>query len=306
MTADKPNLLVETLPAVWTWQVDDVTAPNTLIETAPAPETNGDLPSLFVFSSNELGVYFECALDPVGVPVFTSCASPPENTAEFSPEPGVHTLHVRAVDPSLNADPTPVVFTWTVVGPALTTIAADVPAAPATTTRIRANFAWTSNQAGVTYMCSLDGVEFAPCTSPVALEDLALGGHTFEVQSTNRFLHVESPPAIFEWSIELPPDVELPETTITEAPLLDPSTSRSAMFRFTSNPFGSGFECKLDLGPWEAVHLAQDLRRSPRRRAHLPGAGDRPLRDPGSGPGGARVDRRRGARDDHRLRGRRA
>ena len=92
---------------MWTWRVDDETAPETTIESAPPAEINMDLPSLFTFSSNEPGVNFECSLDPVGTPVYSSCAAPPENSTGFSPEPGQHRLLVRAVDPSLNADARP-------------------------------------------------------------------------------------------------------------------------------------------------------------------------------------------------------
>ena len=96
-------------------------------------------------------------------PQYSSCASPPENSADFSGlEPGEHRLLVRAVDPSLNADATPAEFTWTVVGPALTTITADVPAAPATTTATSATFSWTRRTRPASrFTCSFDGAEFA-------------------------------------------------------------------------------------------------------------------------------------------------
>ena len=247
VTAEKPNLLVESLPAVWEWTVDDISAPTTTIESGPPAEINADLPSIFTFSSNETGVTFECALDPLAVPDWSECASAPENLAEFtSMLPGAHVLLVRAVDPALNVDATPAEYRWTVVGPAITTITGDVPRDPLTTTATEATFSWTADQTGVTFMCSFDGAEFAPCTSPVSLPDVPVGSHTFEVQSTNRFLHVEEPPAVFEWTVEVPVDVELPETTIDIAPL-DPATSSTATFEFSADQFNATFECSLDL-----------------------------------------------------------
>ena len=92
--------------------------------------------------------------------MWSECASAPDNRYEVSPEAGQHTLLVRAIDEAGNFDPTPVTFKWTVLGPALTTITANVPAntnGTTTTTSTSATFTWTSDQTGVTYMCSLDG-----------------------------------------------------------------------------------------------------------------------------------------------------
>ena len=83
-------------PALWTWRVDDVTVPDILLVSGPPAEIDGTLESLFTFGSNEPGVSFECALDPLPVPEFSECASPPENLAGLRrPLPGEHTLLVR-------------------------------------------------------------------------------------------------------------------------------------------------------------------------------------------------------------------
>ena len=76
---------------------------------APPPEVNVDLPSIFIFASPEPGVSFECALDPGALPpVWSECASAPDNRYEVSPVAGQHTLLVRAIDEAGNFDPTPV------------------------------------------------------------------------------------------------------------------------------------------------------------------------------------------------------
>jgi hypothetical protein len=66
--AIKQHLLVEGEPALWEWSVDDQTDPETSIASGPPSEIGLDTPSTFTFSSDEPGVTFECALDPVGVP----------------------------------------------------------------------------------------------------------------------------------------------------------------------------------------------------------------------------------------------
>ncbi len=253
ITPVKLHLLAEGEGATWTWIVDDVTAPNTTIESTPPAEISSELLSLFAFSSNEAGVTFECSLDPAPVPIFEGCADPPENTAEFSGLlPGTHRLLVRAVDPSLNVDPTPAEFSWTVVGAALTTITADVPAdndplnPDVTTTQTSATFNWTADQAGVSFTCSYDGADFAPCTSPVTIPDVTVGQHAFEVQSTNQYLLIEEPPASYSWTVEVPVDVILPDTEILTSPL-DPSTSSSPSFTFAADQGGVTYECSLDM-----------------------------------------------------------
>ena len=255
--AEKLNLLVESPPAVWEWTVDDVSAPNTEVESGPPAEISSELPSLFTFSSNEPGAMFECALDPLAIPEFNDCASPPENLAEFSGLlPGDHILLVRAVDPSLNVDPTPAEFRWKVVGFALTTIVGNVPADPATTILTSATFSFSADQTGVTFMCSFDGAEFLPCTSPVAFTDVAVGNHTFEVQSTNQYLLIEEPPAVFSWNVEVPVDIELPDTSINSFPL-DPTTDPNPRFTFSADQFNATYQCSLDLAPFTACTSPQ-------------------------------------------------
>ena len=258
---------------------------------------NVDLPSIFIFASPEPGVSFECALDPAPLPVWSECASPPDNRAELSPEAGHHTLLVRAIDPAGNFDRTPLTSSWDVLGPALTTITANVPTntiGNGTTTSTSATFSWTSDQTGVTYMCSFDGAEFAPCTSPTTVTHVTLGDHTFEVQSTNRFLHLEEPPAVFEWTVALPEGVERARDD-------DHHGSRGP------EPVDDGdvhVLLRVQLGhlpvlarprPGHAVRLGGDLHGSRAGRPHVPGGGRAADRHPGSVARAARVDGRRAA-----------
>ena len=100
----------------WTWSiVADTTAPDTTIDSGP-PLTNADIDAIFAFSGTDAGtpvleLEFECRLD---AGVYEPCDSP-HDVQDLAP--GTHTLRVRAIDLELNVDPTPAVYTWTVLGP---------------------------------------------------------------------------------------------------------------------------------------------------------------------------------------------
>jgi hypothetical protein len=185
-----------------------------------------------------LGVSFECSLDGA---LFASCPSP-HIFGDLTDGP--HTLLVQARDTTGNVDPTPASYSWTVLAPPDTTIIAAPPASPDTTVSTSATFEFTSDQAGSTFMCSLDELGFAPCASPVTYTGLLVGDHSFEVQATNTRAQTDPTPADHEWTIVAPPDTTAPETTITSAP--SNTTSTSASFTFSSNETGSTFQCSLD------------------------------------------------------------
>jgi len=65
-----------------------------------------------------------------------------------------------------------------------------------------ATFAFTSNEAGSSFACSLDNAAFAPCSSPVTYEQLADGDHSFQVQATDGVGNVDLTPASHAWTID--------------------------------------------------------------------------------------------------------
>ena len=87
--------------------VFDTTPPDTPITSGP-PSFGSDRTPTFTFNSTEAGSRFECSID--GGP-FVPCTSP-FTTPELSGGP--HTLAVRAIDASGNADPTPTVYSFTI------------------------------------------------------------------------------------------------------------------------------------------------------------------------------------------------
>ena len=257
VTALKHHLLADVIPAEHLWTITDTTAPETTIVSGPAAEIGPEEIATFVFSSSEPLSSFECALDPgVLEPQWSACASAPATSAEFDGlESGQHTLLVRALDESLNADATPESYTWFVAGPPLTTIQSGP--AEGSESGEEVVFTFAADQSPVTYICSLDGVETV-CASPVTYSGLAGGEHTFTVQATNRFGAVEDPAASVTWTVV---DTTAPDTNITSGPDLV-STSSQATFIFSSAELEAEFVCSLDGAEpagCDAPHVISDL-----------------------------------------------
>jgi hypothetical protein len=228
--ATDPAGNTDATPAAHTWTVDTA-APDTTITSEPANPTNSTSAS-FDFTSSEAGSTFQCSLDGGA---FGSCTSP---KAYSGVTPGAHTFQVRATDPAGNVDPTPAARTWTVdLTPPETSVSG--PASP--TNQTSATFAFSSTETGSTFECRLDGVAFAPCTSPRTYGGLASGAHTFEVRAADAAGNIDQTPASHGWTIDTAP----PETSIDAAPA-DPTSQTSATFAFSATEAGSTFECRLD------------------------------------------------------------
>lgn len=54
---------------------------------------------------------------------------------------------------------------------------------------------------GLTFECSLDGSNFAPCPSPVSYNNLAPGNHTFAVRAKDNAGNVDATPTTYSWGI---------------------------------------------------------------------------------------------------------
>jgi hypothetical protein len=81
------------------------------------------------------------------------------------------------------------------------------------TTVMSATFTFSANEPGVTFACSLDGVAFVACTSPVELTGLGLGAHTFAVQATDHAGNTDPTPASYSWTVVAQPPP--PTCTVT-------------------------------------------------------------------------------------------
>ena len=221
----------------------DTTAPETTIVSGPTGSVASALAG-FTFSSSEPGSGFECSLDGAA---FAACSSPQGYTGLAE---GEHTFQVRATDPGGNTDSTPASRTWTVdtIQPATT-----IDGGPSGTVATRsATFAFSSDEQGSGFECSLDGVAFAGCSSPQSYTDLAEGGHTFQVRAVDGAGSADPTPASRMWTVDTTP----PETSIDGGPSGTVAT-RSASFAFSSDEQGSGFECSLDGAAFAACSSPQ-------------------------------------------------
>ncbi|HET9624352.1 MAG TPA: LamG-like jellyroll fold domain-containing protein [Kofleriaceae bacterium] len=226
-------------PAEVVWTIDTV-PPDTRITQNP-PARDNSVSAVFKFTSTEQGSSFDCSLDNAG---FVACKS----GDSFGPiGDGTHSLAVRARDRAGNVDVAPAVYAWTVD---TSTPDTQIVAGPSGPTGLNtATFSFTSPDAGAgaTFACSLDGVAFAACTSPVTLSGLGEGAHTFAVRVRDAVGNVDPTPATQGWTVDLTP----PTTAITAGPTgLVAHTSFNVTF--VANEDDATFACSLDGAPFAA------------------------------------------------------
>jgi hypothetical protein len=115
----------------------------------------------------------------------------------------------------------------------------------------KATFSFSTTEQGSGFACSLDGAEFAPCTSPAAYDgSLADGAHEFQVQALDA-LGNSGPVAGASWSI----DTVAPDTTVETGPAT--TDAATATFGFSSTEAGSSFQCSLDGAAYSACPSPQ-------------------------------------------------
>ena len=198
-------------PTSFTWEVDnslaDTTPPETALLGKPADPSTSAV-ATFTYSSNEPGSSFECSLDAAA---FAAC--PTAGITYSGLASGPHAFQVRAVDPSLNKDPSPASYSFQVVlpvpsdpgsggggggtgGGTPSSTPAPGPSQPATTapdTTIAAKpGAKTTDRTptfrfraatGASFQCKLDKGPFKACRSPYTTPTLAPGKHTLLVRA---------------------------------------------------------------------------------------------------------------------------
>jgi hypothetical protein len=159
------------------------------------------------------------------------------------PADGSYTVRVRAVDNAGNVQ-TASSRTFSFDAHAPETSITSGPADPANSSS--PSFAFSSDEAGSTFECRLDGGAWAACSSPKSYSGLTAGSHSFSVRATDAAGNVDATPATRTWTI----DLTAPDTTITSGPA-NPTSATSATFDFASEP-GATFQCQLDGGGYAA------------------------------------------------------
>jgi hypothetical protein len=166
----------------------DTTAPDTQIDSGPdAGSTTVDSTPSFGFSATEAGSTFECRID---TDAFAACSGPAAAHTTGPLTDGQHTFEVRATDALGNLDASPASRTFTVdavpnVVPDTTAPETTIDQAPKDKLKVKktatATYAFSSNEAGSTFLCTIDGKPPAPCASPLTLTKMKKGTHSFEV-----------------------------------------------------------------------------------------------------------------------------
>jgi hypothetical protein len=95
--------------------------------------------------------------------------------------------------------------------------ATSIFAGPSGQTGVRAaRFSFSSNEAGATFECSLDGAPYSACATPWTYSRLDAGAHEFAVRAIDQAGNVDASPATASWTVikdTTPPTVELVQPT---------------------------------------------------------------------------------------------
>ncbi len=175
------------------WTVDTVPPPPPAIADAPRTATTATT-ATFVFSDSEPGLSFECQRDGGA---FSACASPKTYTGLAN---GSHSFAVRATDAAGNTGAA-ATRSWTVDTVPPDTAVSLGPAAVSGSSS--ATFAFTSNEGGTSFACSVDGGSFAPCVSPQTYGGFGDGPHSFRVRATDAAGNLDPTPASYAWTVTL-------------------------------------------------------------------------------------------------------
>ena len=221
--------------AVRSWTVDTVAPVVTLDETPPAFSSSPS--GTVTFSSDDEAAAFACRLDDGD---WAACASPVTSSGLAD---GEHTVAVRATDAPGNVSAVRTA-TWTVDTAAPSAVVGTRPAA--LTRATTASLALSSDDAHATFACRVDGGDWAACTTPLALADLADGPHLAELRTTDRAGNV-SAIASAAWTV----DTVAPVVTIDEGPQ-GTVASNEARIAFSSDDATATAECRVDGGDWIA------------------------------------------------------
>jgi hypothetical protein len=164
-------------PSTYDWSVD-TTSPGVVIDSAPSG-TVGNATANISYHSTEPNSTFKCSLDGAAQ---ASCGS---SFSQGGLASGDHTFDVWSIDQAGNQSTTPASASWTVDA---TPPVVHIQSGPnGFSSHVDATFTFDSPEGTATFECHLDGTAYAPCTSPITYNDLAVGQHTFYVRGKDTF-----------------------------------------------------------------------------------------------------------------------
>jgi hypothetical protein len=232
----------------------NATAPDTQIDSGPPDGAfiSNDSPS-FGFSSTAADLdHFSCRLTGPNASLDDDPCQSPRNYTDLAD--GAYTFSVRGTDLVGNLGSARVRH-FTVDTAAPQTQIDSGPAGPTNDPTPR--FSFSSNEAGASFECRLDGGGYSACSSPRSFGLLPDGPHTFEVRAADDAANTDPSPASRSFTV----DTDAPDTQIDSGPS-GPTNDATPTFSFSSEA-GASFECRLDVGGYSACS-------SPHTTASLP------------------------------------
>ena len=236
------------------WTVD-ASAPTVAISSrTPAGSLVTAKSVSIAFSSSDAAAIFFCALDGQAS---ASCASP---FTSSNLSDGTHSFQVFARDAAGNQS-SAVFDSWTVDSVAPSAVIVSRSPAGALVNSTSSSISFSSNDAGASFFCSLDGQAAASCASPFAVSGLGQGAHSFQVFARDAAGN-QGVTASDAWSV----DTVAPQIFWgTMTPSYSPSISQSKSIAFSASEAASLF-CSVDGGsfvgcssPYSASGLANGV-----------------------------------------------
>lgn len=230
---------IDSTSATRTWTY--IAAPDTTITSGPAGSV-ASRNATFTYASSASGASFQCEISGPGLlDPFQNCPATGKSYSGLIN--GVYTFKVRSAEGAGPYDPTPAAQSWTVSMPPPETTITSGP--PAVTNSRYASFSYSSDQAGVQFVCNLDNQGWAMCLTQYG--PLNEGTHTLLAAAIfgGRESEMDPTPASRTWNIDLTP----PSMSITAGPS-GTVGSRTATFEFAGNESGMRFYCQLDELPY--------------------------------------------------------
>lgn len=175
---------------LWTIPVGALNPPVTTITAAPATFTSLTS-ATFEFSSRP-GATFQCRFENE---TFAPCTTP---VGRAGLGEGAHSFEVFASEAAVDG---PVVRRTWVVDTTAPTVSVDNSASDHQVQGGDVTMLFSSNEANVAFLCSLDGAAPEPCDPPLRLRGLALGDHTFSVTGSDRAGNPSAAPASFDFTV---------------------------------------------------------------------------------------------------------
>lgn len=204
-------------------------------QTPPIISVNGDFynnivtndnTNAFFFSSSESVQYF-CELDDAG---YSECSDSANVSGLID---GDHTFKVYGMDSS-GLQSNIVSITWTV-----DTIAPQTSIAASQSSRDSFTFTFSSNEAAVNYVCSIDGGPASSCSSPLS-KSFTTGSHNITAFAIDLAGNRDSVGASYGFTVRPPITTTLASNSVVY------TTSSSMTFSFSSNYSDATFLCSLD------------------------------------------------------------